>query len=115
MMTGMGVLFPNVTVTVDVRAHPARRDARGMPILDTTADTRGPYEANAREQTDLTWTLRLAPECAPLRADDVVREVGGAQRVWILTGNPRLNDIPGGPSDADYIGATAVLEPPKTP
>lgn len=114
-MARVAVLFANARVTVDVRKHPARRDARGAPIVDENAETRGPFAANAREQADLSWTLRIDPDAAPLRADDVVREVGGQGRVWVLTGNPRLQALPGGPSDVDYISANAVLDPPKVP
>lgn len=109
----MAVVLADRDLTARVQSHPWTRDEHGVPVPAEApvTDDRGPYPGAATEQPDDTWTLRLDPRCWPVRAGDTITD---GTLTWVLTGNPRLHQVPG-VSDVDYIAATAQLEPPEVP
>jgi hypothetical protein len=122
----MAVILANCDLTVNKRAHPFKRDARGYPVptgghggnileqwlAQADADEItifGPSPGNATEQADETWVLRVDPASWPIRAGDQITD---GTRVWIATGAPNLVAVPEF-DDVDFVNVTATLEPPR--
>lgn len=109
----MAVVLSNCQLQVEAREHPEERDARGTPVpSDTdTITVRGPFPGSALQQPDGSWSLRLDPQCWPVRAGDKVTD---GTRVWFANPDPRLHQVPGIP-DVDYVQVAATLDPPLVP
>lgn len=108
----MAVLIPNAQLTVRSRPHPALRDAHGQPLPRPLGSVRGPYPGGVKDRPDQgSWSIRLDTRLWPVEDGD---EVSDGTRVWVLTGEPQLHQVPG-VSAVDYIQARGVLNPPEVP
>lgn len=110
----MAVVLPNAMLTVYVLDHPWERDANGVPVPPNPNQKpapRGPWPGSVLEQPDASWTVRLDPQAWPVREGDTISDETG--RSWTLT-STRNHAVPGYP-DADYVQATATLNPPEVP
>ncbi|MEV7512077.1 hypothetical protein AB0O57_29385 [Streptomyces sp. NPDC091201] len=110
----MAVVLPNTLLTVYVLQHPWARDANGVPVPPPPGvrpAARGTWPGSALEQPEGAWSLRLDPQAWPVKAGDTVTDTSG--RSWTLTG-ARNHAVPGC-SAADYVQATATLNPPEVP
>lgn len=112
----MAVVLSNAQLTVTVRAHPAARDAHGMPVPAAgPPEQRGPYPGAVtppQGPTSNVWSLRVDPRCWPIREDDTITDNQG--RTFSVRPDPRLITVPGHP-DVDYISVSADLDPPQVP
>ncbi|MFM9697895.1 hypothetical protein [Streptomyces europaeiscabiei] len=110
----MAVLLPNAVLTVYALAHPWARDANGVPVPPNPNHRpapRGTWPGSVLEQPDASWSVRLAPEAWPVKEGDTIADETG--RSWTLV-SIRNHAVPGCP-DADYVQATATLNPPEVP
>lgn len=110
----MAVVLPNTVLTVRSLPHPWERDANGVPVPpnpNLPAPARGSWPASALEQLDGSWSIRLDPQAWPVEPGDTVTDAAG--RTWTLT-SARNHTVPGC-SAADYVQATATLNPPEIP
>ncbi|MEU3200900.1 hypothetical protein [Streptomyces sp. NPDC006996] len=108
----MAVLLPNAVLTVYALAHPWVRDANGVPMPPNPTQKpapRGTWPGSVLEQPDASWSVRLAPQAWPVKEGDTITDETG--RSWTLT-STRSHAVPGC-SDADYVQATATLNPPE--
>jgi hypothetical protein len=110
----VAVVLPNAILTVYALPHPWQRDANGTPVPpnpNVRPPARGTWPGAAAEQSDGSWTLRLDPAAWPLCEGDTVTDDTGLS--WTFT-SARNHRVPGC-SDADYVQATATLNPPEAP
>ncbi|MFJ1552711.1 hypothetical protein [Streptomyces mirabilis] len=110
----MAVLLPNAVLTVYALAHPWARDANGVPVPPNPNEkpaSRGTWPGSVLEQPDASWSVRLAPQAWPVKEGDTITDETG--RSWTLT-SARNHSVPGCP-DADYVQATATLNPLEVP
>ncbi|MCG8971747.1 hypothetical protein [Streptomyces sp. CL12-4] len=110
----MAVLLPNAMLTVYALAHPWARDANGVPVPpppNQKPAPRGTWPGSVLEQPDGSWTVRLDPRAWPVNDGDTISDETG--RSWTLD-TARNHAVPGC-SDADYVQATATLNPPEVP
>ncbi|WP_435059862.1 hypothetical protein [Streptomyces sp. bgisy060] len=110
----MAVVLPNRMLAVSSIAHPWARDANGVPVPPDPNLLPPPRDARpgaTSEQPDGTWSLRLDPATWPVAPGDVVHDENSD--TWTVT-TARLHAVPGCPA-ADYVQATATLNPPKVP
>ncbi|WP_411147374.1 hypothetical protein [Streptomyces sp. A30] len=110
----MAVVLPNAVLTVYALAHPWERDANGVPVPpnpNVRPASRGPWPGSVLEQSDGSWSVRLHPQAWPVKAGDTISDETG--RSWTLS-STRTHAVPGCP-DADYVQATATLNPPEVP
>jgi hypothetical protein len=108
----MAVLIPNASLGVRRYTHPEARDARGKPKGGgALGSLEGPWPGFCAEgDTDNQWSFRLDPAAWPLNDGDHITD---GSRTWVITAaRPHFNALA---SDADYVGATAQLSPPKVP
>ncbi|MEQ7008471.1 hypothetical protein ABN028_20055 [Actinopolymorpha sp. B17G11] len=107
----MAVLLADLSLSVATKDHPWLRDSHGHPVApEEPAELRGPWPGAAREQPDLSYTLRLDTRAWPVEPGDRITD--GA-RTWVVA-SARINTVPRHP-DADYIAIVATLEPPEVP
>ncbi|MGW3626261.1 hypothetical protein [Streptomyces sp. NPDC000880] len=110
----MAVVLPNRVLTVYVLPHPWVRDANGVPVPpdpNVRPEPRGTWPGSALEQPDRSWSMRLDPRAWPVEPGDTVTDDTGLS--WTVT-SARNHAVPGCP-DADYVEATATLNPPEVP
>lgn len=103
----VAVILGDGQYTVRHRAHPAPRDADGIPVLSAPGDPQGPFYGASREVAQDSWSLRLDPAVWPLREGDIV---AGHGRTWVVEGRPSLY-VNNAAADVDYVSATATLSP----
>lgn len=111
----MAVVMPNADLTAHKRAHPASRDAHGLPVLGPAPAPIGPYPGAVVEPDDLTsgqaYRLRVDPAVGELRPGDAITDE--QDRTFIVR-TARLVSIPG-QDDVDFIRVNADMDPPKVP
>ncbi|MEU6755985.1 hypothetical protein [Streptomyces sp. NPDC046685] len=110
----MAVVLPNAVLTVFALPHPWERDANGVPVPpnpNLRPPARGSWLGAALEQPDGSWSIRLDPQAWPVKPGDTVTDTAG--RSWTLTSS-RNHAVPGCAA-ADYVQATATLNPPEVP
>lgn len=108
----MAVLLPNVRLTLRRRPHPAPRDSHGQPLPGALGPAVGPYLCGVKDRPETGgWSVRLDSRMWPVEAGD---EVTDGTRVWVLTGEPQLHEVPGHGA-VDYIQARGTLNPPEVP
>jgi hypothetical protein len=108
----MAVVLSNALLTVYALPHPWGRDANGVPVPpnpNARPEPRGTWPGSVLEQADGSWTVRLDPQAWPVKEGDTITDETG--RAWTLT-STRNHRVPGCP-DADYVQATATLNPPE--
>lgn len=111
----MAVVLADRQLTAHVRKHPQARDAHGTPVAsaaDLPADQRGPYPGAAHENPEGGWNLRVDPRAWRLREGDKITD--DQSNTWIVTGAPKLVQVPGDDS-VDFVRVSATLEPPLVP
>lgn len=110
----MAVMLPDRMLTVTVRAHPEKRDARGTPMATAqdAEDVRGPYLGAAFRQLDGSWKLRVDPRCWPMRMGDKITDDQG--NTWYAAHEPQYRKHPVD-DVCDCINVTGTLDPPLVP
>lgn len=113
----MPVLLPNTRLSVRKVARPLGRDPHGKPLGKSTAQVEpSPPKPGAvtvpfdGEFSENQWTLRLDPSEWPIGEGDLVDDLDNDRTLVIRYA--RLHAVPGF-GYADYIRATADLDPPK--
>lgn len=114
----MPVLLPNTRLSVRKLARPRARDPHGRP-LGASTEQAPPTEPKPGavtvpfdgEFSENQWTLRIDPAEWPVGAGDLVDDLENDRTLVIRYA--RLHNVPGY-GYADYIRATADLDPPRT-